>query len=73
VAIIMDLNFSPEPEAEELIRLVKGSDYIKTLVKPNSSSANSGPVTARFQFCYENLRCLIFLLVCRSDFESFIA
>jgi hypothetical protein len=29
VAIIMDLNFSPEPEAEELIRFVKGSDYIK--------------------------------------------
>jgi len=29
VAIIMDLYFSPEPDAEELIRFVKGSDYIK--------------------------------------------
>ena len=29
VAIIMDLNFSPEPDAEELIRLVKGSEHTK--------------------------------------------
>jgi len=29
VAIIMDLNFSPEPEAEELIRFVKGSEHTK--------------------------------------------
>jgi hypothetical protein len=29
VAIIMDLNFSPEPEAEELIRFIKGSEHTK--------------------------------------------
>ena len=29
VVIIMDLNFSPESEAEELIRLVKGSEHTK--------------------------------------------
>jgi len=25
----MDLDFSPEPDAEELLRFVKGSEYIK--------------------------------------------